>query len=189
MGGSPGLVVMGGDSCYESRGFESQHCILDGHFSHLFVVKIVMFVWKDENQMKKRPGLAIFLKKNYEKIFLKKHLMITFQTTRLGCTPCTQSTRATRSCSTFQRCCPSRRTTGSSCRERDTSATTSWRSSSRWAHPFFFGLKRSGLACFDTVRETYWIRNFFYLTAIYAAKYARSEQALTSNVCLWPMPQ
>ena len=41
-GGSPGLVVMGRDSCYEGRGFESQHHILDGHFSHIFVVKIVM---------------------------------------------------------------------------------------------------------------------------------------------------
>ena len=41
---SPGLVVMGGDSCSKGWGFESQRCILDGHFSHLFVVKIVMFV-------------------------------------------------------------------------------------------------------------------------------------------------
>ena len=40
---SPGLVVMGEDSCSECLGFESQHCILDGHFSHLFVVKLVMF--------------------------------------------------------------------------------------------------------------------------------------------------
>ena len=31
-GGNPGLVVMGGDSCSEGRGFESQHLILDGHF-------------------------------------------------------------------------------------------------------------------------------------------------------------
>ena len=30
-GGSPGLAVMGGDSCSEGRGFESQHRILDGH--------------------------------------------------------------------------------------------------------------------------------------------------------------
>ena len=44
LGGSPGLVVMGGDSCSEGRGFESQHHILDGHVSHLFVVKNVMFV-------------------------------------------------------------------------------------------------------------------------------------------------
>ena len=34
---------MGGDSCSEGRGFESQHNILDGHFSHTFAVKIVMF--------------------------------------------------------------------------------------------------------------------------------------------------
>ena len=34
---------MEGDSCSKGRGFESQHRILDGHFSHLFVVKIVMF--------------------------------------------------------------------------------------------------------------------------------------------------
>ena len=32
MGGSPGLVVMGGDSCSKGHGFESQHHILDGHF-------------------------------------------------------------------------------------------------------------------------------------------------------------
>ena len=48
MGGSPGLVVMGGDSCSKGCGFESQHRILDGQFSHSFVVKIVMFVWKDK---------------------------------------------------------------------------------------------------------------------------------------------
>ena len=37
-------MVMGGDSCPEGRGFKSQHRILDGHFSHKFVVKIIMFV-------------------------------------------------------------------------------------------------------------------------------------------------
>ena len=41
-----GLVVMGGDSCFKGRGFKSQHCGLDGHFSHLFVLKIVMFCSK-----------------------------------------------------------------------------------------------------------------------------------------------
>ena len=30
LGGSPGLVVMGGDSCSEGRGFESQRRKLDG---------------------------------------------------------------------------------------------------------------------------------------------------------------
>ena len=39
-------MVMGGDLCSKGRGFESQRRILDGHdiFSHIFVVKIVMFV-------------------------------------------------------------------------------------------------------------------------------------------------
>ena len=42
--GSPDLVVMGGDSCSKRHEFESRHCILDGHFSRLFVEKIVMCV-------------------------------------------------------------------------------------------------------------------------------------------------
>ena len=37
-------VVMEGDSCTEGCGFKTQHRILDGNFSHIFVVKIVMFV-------------------------------------------------------------------------------------------------------------------------------------------------
>ena len=45
VGRSPGQLVMGGDSCSEGRGFKSQHCIhwMD-IFSHIFDVKIVMFV-------------------------------------------------------------------------------------------------------------------------------------------------
>ena len=36
MGGSPGLVVMRDDSCLIGHGFESWHCILDGHdFFHI----------------------------------------------------------------------------------------------------------------------------------------------------------
>ena len=38
-GGSLGLVVMGGDSWSEGRGFESQHCILDGHFTQIICCK------------------------------------------------------------------------------------------------------------------------------------------------------
>ena len=30
-GGSPGLVIIGWDSCCKGREFESRHCILDGH--------------------------------------------------------------------------------------------------------------------------------------------------------------
>ena len=34
------MLVMGGDSCFKGREFESWHCILDGHFfTYLFVVK------------------------------------------------------------------------------------------------------------------------------------------------------
>ena len=34
-------MVMGGDSCSEGRGFESLfHYMLEGHFSHIFVVKL-----------------------------------------------------------------------------------------------------------------------------------------------------
>ena len=61
--GSPGLVVMGGDSCSEGCGFKSQHSILEGHFSHLFVVKIVMFVLKKTKINEKEAGYGPFLKK------------------------------------------------------------------------------------------------------------------------------
>ena len=44
MGVSPGLVVMGRDSRSKGCGFESRHRILDGHFSHIIVVKNVMIV-------------------------------------------------------------------------------------------------------------------------------------------------
>ena len=43
-GGSPGLMVMGGDSCSEGCGFKSQHYILDGHFSTFICVKFLLFV-------------------------------------------------------------------------------------------------------------------------------------------------
>ena len=38
-GGSPCQVIMDGDSCSEGH-----YCILDGHFSYIFYVKIVMFL-------------------------------------------------------------------------------------------------------------------------------------------------
>ena len=42
VGLSPGLVVMGGDSCTEGRKFESRYHILNRHFSHIFIVKILI---------------------------------------------------------------------------------------------------------------------------------------------------
>ena len=50
---------MGGDSCSEVCGFKSHHRILDGHFSRIFVIKIVMFVRKDKNKTKKRTEIAL----------------------------------------------------------------------------------------------------------------------------------
>ena len=44
LGGSPGLVVKGGDSHSEGCGFESQHRILNGHSFTWICCKIVMFV-------------------------------------------------------------------------------------------------------------------------------------------------
>ena len=58
-GGSPGLVVKGGDSRSKGHGFESQRQILDWYdiFSHWFVVKIVlMFVWKRPKITEKEAG-------------------------------------------------------------------------------------------------------------------------------------
>ena len=36
---SPGLGVMGGDSTSKGCEFESRHCILDGHFSHTYLLQ------------------------------------------------------------------------------------------------------------------------------------------------------
>ena len=49
---SPGIVVMGSYLCPEGRRFESLYRTLDGHFSHIFVVKIVIF----EKTKKRKRG-------------------------------------------------------------------------------------------------------------------------------------
>ena len=59
LGGSPGLVVMGGDSHSEGRGFEYRCHILVGHYFILVCCKIVlMFVWKGPkiNEKENRDG-------------------------------------------------------------------------------------------------------------------------------------
>ena len=61
-GGSPGLVVMGRDSCSVGRGFKSRHHILDGHFSHIFVVKIDVCLKKPKIN-EKEAGVGPFFKK------------------------------------------------------------------------------------------------------------------------------
>ena len=56
-------MVMGRDSRSEGRGFESRHRILDGHFSHIFVVKLYCLFEKTENKPNRGRGWTIFLKK------------------------------------------------------------------------------------------------------------------------------
>ena len=41
-------MVMGRDSHYKGRGFESRHSILDGNFSHIFAVKLYCLFEKTE---------------------------------------------------------------------------------------------------------------------------------------------
>ena len=56
-------MVMGRDSHSEGRGFESRHRILDGHFSHIFVVKICNVCLKRPKINEKRGrGWPIFKK-------------------------------------------------------------------------------------------------------------------------------
>ena len=61
LGGSPGQVVMGDNSCPKGCGFKSRRHILDGIFSHWFAVKIVLMFEKTENKRKRSRGP--FLKK------------------------------------------------------------------------------------------------------------------------------
>ena len=70
--GSPGLVVMGRDSCSEGREFKSQHIKLDGLFPQLFVVRIVMFVWRGEDKWKRGRCWPILKKKRLEMAHVKK---------------------------------------------------------------------------------------------------------------------
>ena len=75
MGRSPGsgLVVIGGDSCSKGREFESRTVYWMDTFSLLFVLKILMCVWKDENELKRcRIGP-----------FLKTHSKHSFETERI----------------------------------------------------------------------------------------------------------
>ena len=55
-------MVMGGDSISKGCEFESQHCILDGHFfTFLFVVK-KKFLFENMKIKKKEAGVGPFLR-------------------------------------------------------------------------------------------------------------------------------
>ena len=51
---------MGGGSHSEGRGFESRHCILNGHFSHIFAVKICNVCLKRPKINEKEAGVGPF---------------------------------------------------------------------------------------------------------------------------------
>ena len=73
MGGGPGQVVMGGDSCSKGCEFESRHCILDGHlFTFICCKNYNLCVWKDENTWRRGRGWPIFVK--WIKFFLAKEV-------------------------------------------------------------------------------------------------------------------
>ena len=59
-------MVMGGDSCSEGRGFESQHHILDEHFFTLICCKNSNVCLKRQRD-KKEVGMANFFKKPEQK--------------------------------------------------------------------------------------------------------------------------
>ena len=64
LGGSPGLVVMGGDSRFKGCGFESRHLILYGHFFTYICCKNLSCLFeKTENKRKRGRGWPIFFKK------------------------------------------------------------------------------------------------------------------------------
>ena len=57
-------MVMGGDSCSESRGFESRHCILDGHVFTYICCKNCNEVCLKRPKTIKEAGVGTFFKKS-----------------------------------------------------------------------------------------------------------------------------
>ena len=64
LGGSPGLVVMGDYSSSKGCGFKSWRHILEGHFPHLFVVKMYFLLEKTKIN-KKEAGVGPYLKNDF----------------------------------------------------------------------------------------------------------------------------
>ena len=73
LGGNPGLVVMGEDSCPEGCGFECQHHILDGQFFTLtFYINWIDVCLKKTKNKLKNAGLALFKKSIHFNFEFKK---------------------------------------------------------------------------------------------------------------------
>ena len=60
LGGSPGLVVMGRNSRSKGCGFESRHCILNGHFFTCICCKNCNVCLKRPKINKKEAGVGPF---------------------------------------------------------------------------------------------------------------------------------
>ena len=60
IGGNPGLVVMGGDSRSEGRGFESWRQILDGHFFTYICYKNLYCLFEKTKNKRKEAGVGPF---------------------------------------------------------------------------------------------------------------------------------
>ena len=65
-GGSPGLVVMGDNSCLKGHGFKSWCHILDGHFFTLIYYKNCIVCFKKTKNKQKKVGLALLKKINFK---------------------------------------------------------------------------------------------------------------------------
>ena len=66
--GSPGLVVMGGDSRSEGSGFQSQHCIQHGHLFKLICCKIFNVLSENDwNKQKDGPYKKIVRERERER--------------------------------------------------------------------------------------------------------------------------
>ena len=95
MGGSPGLVVTGGDSCSKGYEFKSWHSILDGHFFTVICCKNCYVCLKKLKMNEKEAGDGPF--------FFKKMFYFSLFNILLWRTPVFQETKATLMRSSLQR--------------------------------------------------------------------------------------
>ena len=91
MGGSPGLVVMGGDSCSKGCGYESRRLILDGHdiFTLICCQNCIVCLKRLKINEKRGWSWPIFYKKYWpncivlRNIFCLKYLESFFNTSHI----------------------------------------------------------------------------------------------------------
>ena len=62
-GGGKKNILWGQEPWSSGYGFKSQYRIIDGHLSHIFVLKIVIFVWKGTNKPKRVRDGTFFIRR------------------------------------------------------------------------------------------------------------------------------